>query len=113
MTMWVSRKDYDRQLTELVELRTEQRALTQLNATIQATLDWARVRLTQVEHERAQLLFNYTGVKILSPSIEKERVGPTVQSAIDSAPSFEDIGDEAARKLGIGWNDDGTLKSKE
>lgn len=108
--MWISRKDYDILQQERLSAQAENKVLSTFIASLTSTLDWARVRLTQVEHEKAQLLFNYTGVKILSPSIEKEVTRPTMQqAALDAGVNFNDLGDAEARRLGIGWNTDGTL----
>lgn len=110
--MWISRKDYDRLIEERATLLAENRERATSLAALQTTLDWARVRLNQAEHERAQLLYNYTGVKVSTPTIEPVRKTPSIHEVMSQLPSFEDIGDAEARKLGIGWNDDGTLKTE-
>jgi len=80
----------------------------------QASIDWFIVRITQLEKERAQLLFNYTGVKIEVPEIAKApepNRDKSLRDLLASTPNFEDLGDEMASKLGVGWNADGTLKT--
>ena len=111
--MWIRRSDYDALITELAGFRAENREKTATLAAIQTTLDWARVRLSQVEHERAQLLFNYTGVKIMTPSIEPAKPSPSMQDILSQLPSFDDVGDAEARRLGVGWDEQGNLKATE
>ena len=113
--MWISRKDYDRLVLRNAELEGENRATREHLTATKTTLDWARVRLSQTEHERAQLLFNYTGVKIATPAIVEERatVGPSIHDVMSQMPSFDDIGDAEARRLGLAWNDDGTIKTRQ
>lgn len=106
--MFISRKSYDDLRTESTKNHEESRVLAQQNAAMMTTLDWFRVRITQLEMERAQLLFNYTGVKIPTPTIHREAPG-TPSNPLSQLPNFDDIGDQEALKLGIGWNEDGTI----
>lgn len=77
----------------------------------QTTLDWLTMRVTQLEKERAQLLFMYTGVKVETPVIGTAPTSPIPQNApLDALPNFDDMGDEAAKKLGIDWDADGRVK---
>lgn len=107
--MWVDRTLYDDIRKKLWETAAVNQALEKQVTAQQSTIDWMAVRLTQVEHEKAQLLFNYTGVKIASPVLKQAD-----ESSVDlnQAPSFSDIGDAQAEKLGISWNDDGTIRYK-
>ena len=107
--MWINRKVYDR-----IVLDSEKRNAVCIEqarqvATLTATLDWLRVRVSQLEIERAQLIYNYMGVKVPTPSIEMERTPSPSASALNTLPSFEDIGDEEAARLGIGWNEHGEI----
>ena len=79
------------------------------NAALTTTVDWFRVRISQLEMERAQLLFNYTGVKVATPSIERVP-DPVEGHPLNQTVHFGDVGDREAAKLGIRWNQDGTLK---
>lgn len=110
--MWISRADFVKLIERNAELVAENREKAATLAALQTTLDWARVRLSQTEHERAQLLFNYTGVKIATPTIEPIASGPSIEDIMRQGPSFEDVGDAEARKLGIGWDDGGRLISR-
>ena len=94
-------------------LRQEAKVLSEQNRFLQTTLDWMRVRLTQIEHERAQMLYNFTGVKVQVPSIEREtpaapRPG-SVSDILAAVHHFGDVGDAEALKLGVDWNADGTV----
>lgn len=103
--MILSRKAYDDLRDSLVKSQVETNALMQINAQLNAHIEWMRVRLTQLEFERAQLLKKYMGVDIPTPSFEQPDNHPDPNQTID----FGDVGDAVAAELGIGWNDDGTL----
>ncbi len=75
---------------------------------LQTTVDWMRVRVNQLEHERAVLVENYMGVKIQVPTIEPAPEAPrSVESLLGQSLDFNDVGDRAAAALGLGWNDNG------
>lgn len=108
-------KRFEKMTQALYHALGENAALKAQVAAMQTTMDWMRVRVNSLEHERAQLLFNYMGVKVAAPVIE---AAPATKSADQSlaeilhrAAHFEDIGDEQAAKLGIGWNEDGSIRS--
>jgi hypothetical protein len=105
--MWVDRKTYETLLLDNAKLREESRVLNQTNHQQETTISWFMVRVTQLEKERAQLLFNYTGVKVETPEYQ-----PAPRSSAESlnpTPSFDDIGDAEATKLGVGWDSAGML----
>lgn len=112
--MWISLKAYLADKEDAIQLRLERDgAVTQLKQQ-ETTLAWFMHRLTQVEQERSKLLFNFTGVKIDTPTYEP--VDPEVDGAsmiqrnpLNTLPSFADVGDEEAAKLGIEWDDEGNL----
>ena len=68
--MWIARDEWQKIRTERDYAVGKAATLSEQNKVLQVTLDWLRVRQTQIEHERAQLLFNYTGVKVNVPVIE-------------------------------------------
>ena len=103
--MWIHRKTYDDLRLEWTKAHEEARVLAQQNQALTTTLDWFRVRITQLEMERAQLLWNYTGVKIPTPVIAKN----VNANAITQTPDFADVGDAEAARLGISWAEDGSL----
>jgi hypothetical protein len=104
--MIISRTTYDHMREDTIKAQVEARVLSEQNRALQTTIDWLRVRVNQVEKERAQLLFNYTGVKIETPSIE---AAPPSGHPLNQVPHFNDVGDKEAARLGITWNPDGTL----
>lgn len=106
--MFIARKIYDDLRDERVKLQVEAAALAQVNAQLNAHIEWMRVRLTQLEFERAQLLKKYMGVDVPAPSFEpasETQAGTELNQTL----GFGDMGDAAAAALGIGWNPDGTL----
>lgn len=105
--MWISKATYDDWQKRLTRAEAVKEALERHNSALAATMDWLRVRVTQIEMERAQLMYNYMGVKIAVPQIER---APEVPQRVDALPDFNDVGDAEAARLGIGWNPDGTLK---
>ena len=108
--MWVDRKLYDDIRKKLWETAAVNQTLEKQVTAQQSTIDWMAVRLTQVEHEKAQLLFNYTGVKIETPAYKSAPETP--QLDLNQTAYFADIGDEKAEALGISWNADGTIRYK-
>jgi len=108
--MFINRETYNDTQKEAVALRAAYHEQTARIASMQATIDWLMVRVTQVEHERAQLFERYTGVKIAAPAIVKAPEVKKSDRSFDFPVSFEDMGDSKSQELGIGWNEDGTLK---
>ena len=104
--MFVSRAFY----AELVEARTEARVLSETNKALQAHLDNARLRLNQLEKERAQMLYALSGTKIEVPEFARaNNVYAGGMTSLTDLPGTEDIGDELAATLGIGWDKDGRV----
>lgn len=110
--MWIRRKDYDAMLGRALEAQGAMHALTQQVATQKNLLEWFVLRLTQSEHERASLLHRYTGVEITVPTVSLDEV-PTPAAAPSQIgidlPSFNDVGDEEAKKLGLDWDETGRV----
>ncbi len=110
--MWISTKAF----TELIHDRSQAQGVAQAlerhNAVLQTTMDWMTFRLTQLEHERAQLIFQYMGVKITVPTIESAQPPMTAETILNQSISFEDVGDEEAARLGVGWNELGEFTPK-
>jgi hypothetical protein len=115
--MWINRQTFDRLLkvaNDLEKALTSSEGIRQTyveqNRVLQVNLDWLRTRVNQLEHERAQLLWNYVGVKIAVPEIQRaERVMDTVTHPLTELPSFEDMGDEEAKRQGVSWNEEGRV----
>ena len=116
--MFLDRKTYDDLRQDYAQLQGEAKGLYAELAFLRTTLDCMRVRLNQVEHERAQMIYNYTGVKVKSPSFEKEtehipgtnmRQGSISDVLASTAAFFNDVGDMEAAKQGIDWDDTGNV----
>lgn len=107
--MFISRKHYDDLRLEHAKAHEEARVLAhQVNAQ-QITMDWLRVRITQVERERAQFMFLHTGVKIEVPEIAAPEPPGKLHDVLAATPHFNDIGDKLAAEMGISWNQDGSV----
>ena len=126
--MWINRQTFDDLHKQLYITHGRNQTLEHNYTALMTTLDWLRVRVTQLEMERAQMLYNYTGVKVPTPIIDrkpealgseewrgasalpprKQAQGP--EGAVAGLPNFEDVGDAEAARLGIDWNPDGTLR---
>ena len=102
--MWLNRETYDDLRLDLTKNHEEARILAEQNHHLTTTMEWFRVRITQLEQERAQLLFNYTGVKVPTPRIEYEHAAEAAHP-----PHFRDVGDAEAARLGISWDEAGNL----
>ena len=112
--MWVSRQTYERLWDTIYELEKSldssediRETYAEQNKVLQVNLDWLRTRVNQLEHERAQLLWNYTGVKVAVPQIHVEETTGTHPLA--EMPSFNDIGDAEAKRQGIEWDSEGRV----
>ena len=113
--MWIRRSEYARLLEHAFATTAEiqrsgviEQELRARIAATDVTLDWLRIRCTQLERERATMIERYTGVKIDVPVIARapEQTTPEI---LNEAAMFDDVGDEVARQLGIGWKLDGTI----
>jgi hypothetical protein len=73
----------------------------------QNNFEWARVRLNQVEQERATLIASMLKAPIGALEIDR-RLTPEQGSGMPKLPDalFEDIGDDAAAALGIDHDGD-------
>ena len=112
--MWINRHTYEQLIADLHHVQSERTAakeskylFQEQNKVLQVNLDWLRTRVNQLEHERAQLIFNYMGVKIVVPEIQtvkQDDVHP-----LNAIPHFNDVGDQEAARLGIGWDTEGRV----
>ena len=109
--MWINRQTYEHLVFDGVKRNEEARVLDAQNRVLQVNLDWLRVRVNQLEHERAQLLFNYTGVKVAVPEIQ--RAPETLVHPLNKLPSFADVGEAEAVRLGIEWDSEGHVVYKD
>ena len=106
--MWISRTTYTDLRESYIKANEEAKVLASQIRAYETTQDWFRVRITQLEHERAALVQNYMGVTLPVPSIERAPE-PNKESPYHPVPHFNDVGDAEAKKLGITWNPDGSV----
>jgi hypothetical protein len=107
--LFIPRHVYDALNARAIKAEAIVSQLQNENANLNAQMEWLRVRLTQLEFERASLINRYMGITIPVPQFEhaNERVAPLTDP--NQTIDFSDIGDEEAAKLGISWRPDGTL----
>lgn len=109
--MWVNKQQYDELVAAHAVVTASNRILVEQITKYDVTLDWFRIRLTQLEKERAQLIHNYMGIKIEVPELlpVREQGSGVPAHALQDADLFNDMGDDQAQKLGISWHPDGTI----
>ena len=122
--MWIDRKFFESlvQRTELQEaeiLNLRQfnaqaigfrEALTAQKVKDDVTIDWMRHRINELTKHNAVMLAKAAGVIVPVPEIVPTRPGSMTIPDFSSMPSFEDVGDDEARRLGIEHNDDGEIR---
>lgn len=88
----------------------EQVALKAQKAKDDLHIDWLRHRVNALEKQNAQLLMKVTGVPFAIPEIVANRPGTmTLPPEFDTMPSFEDVGDVEADRLGLALDENGQL----
>lgn len=108
--MWIKRAEYDELMKRALEANGVAQALERQVATQKVNQEWMVLRLTQLEHERAQLLYRYMDIKVTVPTIELDvPVTPETSVIGNDLPSFNDVGDEEAAKQGLGWDSEGRV----
>lgn len=107
--MWISTKAWLAHQEALLQFAADVRAAREQVKSQEITLGWFMHRLTQVEAERAKMIFSFTGVKVEAPTYEKEEIQSGINNPLNALPNFNDVGDKAAAELGIDWNKEGEL----
>ena len=107
--MWIDRGLFVSLIQKESAAKAELSTFLSRFAAQDAMVDWFRIRLTQLEKERAQMILTYTGVAIASPVFAKEPEKPAIDQVLGEVATFDDVGDEVAARLGISHNPDGTL----
>lgn len=109
--MWINRAAYDGMLERALSAQGAKAALEQQIIAQKITQDWMVHRLTQLEHERAQLLYRYMDIKITVPELTPETPQTDTASSVigSDLPSFNDVGDEEAKRLGLNWDTEGRV----
>lgn len=113
--MWISKLAWLSDRQEHLKVVAEKDAIASAYATQKATLEWLMLRMTQLEAERAKLLWKYMGVEVPQVQLEEAPVndaaaaGTFFNNPMNRLPNFDDMGDHEARKQGIGWDKYGSL----
>ena len=108
--MWINRAEYAELIDKAVRAQGERDAMQRQVDAQKTNQEWMVLRLTQLEHERAALIYRYMDIKITTPEISLDvPVTPESASIGNDLPSFDDVGDEEAKKLGLGWDVDGRV----
>lgn len=112
--------------TELAVERAKREVQARHIASTDVLMRFLCARINQIEAERAALL-KKIGVDVPVAEMVAPRTAPNVdgeppaatdarQRMLDSlagAAMFEDVGDDAAKTLGLAWNPDGSVKYPE
>lgn len=122
--MFISRKHYDDLRAEWQKNHAEADVLGRQNTALLATIDWMCSRLTQAEHERSILTKHYMGITIETPEFRSAGVVASQRAAVDAREvpldipatlgvggMFADMGNIAAKKAGLDWDDSGKIVS--
>lgn len=113
--MWVDRRLFDLVLEDnraqqhrltVADVRTsnaelERRLLQEQKAKDDITIDWLRNRVNALEKERTILWQRASGIALPTPEIEISKPKTVAGLDLNSMPSFEDVGDDEAGRLGI------------
>ena len=100
--MWISNKIFDflsSTREDLIKSNTERDTLRAELQKANILCDWLRLQVNTLQMERTQLIEKAFGIKVPVPVIEKASVSGEANSMEDF--SFDDIGDELAKKLGL------------
>lgn len=123
--MWINRKYFESIVancelhlrnvmslgSENVSLRTRAQELTAQKAKDDITIDWMRHRINALEKERAVLVQKAAGISLPVPEIVPTRPGTmSAPPSFDSMPTFDDVGDAEAARLGLRHDDHGFLE---
>ena len=84
---------------EVAALRVERDALRTELISVKSNWEWSRVKINQLEYERAALLEKAYNIKLPVPEIARTASNYDLESFSQFA--FEDLGDETAKKLGL------------
>ena len=108
--MWIRRKTYDEMLSRALVATGEAQAMQRQVDAQKTSLDWMIHRMTQLEHERAALIYRYMDIKITVPELVPDTPVTDQTSQIgNDLPSFNDVGDDEAKKLGLDWDKEGRV----
>lgn len=103
----VLRDEHVRIVSELSKAAERATVLREQKAKDDVTIDWLRNRVNALEKEKSALLAK-EGIHLPVPEIQQS-VPRTLEASFDAMPSFEDVGDLEAKRLGIKHDDEGVL----
>lgn len=103
----ISKESVDSLREELSACRAERDALRLQAATDRITADWLRTRVNALEMERASLIERAYQIKLPAvPQLARIGSTPVASSEPDPDPfSFDDMGNELAKKFGFPINE--------
>ncbi len=114
--------DNKTQQTEIKDIRVAEAQgagaymkLAEQKAKDDLTIDWMRHRINALERANSILMNKVSGVSMPVPEIVASRPG-TISELPDSMthmPSFEDVGNDEAQRLGVFHNAEGELEYKD
>jgi len=100
--MWINGSMWAMQQAEVMALRDELTKVSGVvgentrllveNARLRSDMDWFKLRLNQVELERAQLIMAASGVKISTPAFVPAQEDP--MRALQEMPDFAQVGED-------------------
>jgi hypothetical protein len=99
----ISRESVDTLREELAAAKAERDALRAQLTVANTNFDWARIKLNQLEYEKAALFEKVTGMKVPAPEIVKQRMASS--QALDQMIGFDDMGDKLAKQYGFDLHD--------
>lgn len=125
--MWINKKyfnqivaDYARVQQAYADIRSDNVGLMasrhELNtqkAKDDLTIDWMRHRINALEKQNAILMQKVAGVAMPVPEIVASRPGTMSAPDFSHLPSFEDVGDSEAIRLGIGHDSNGFVEFRD
>jgi hypothetical protein len=94
----ISKESFDDLRQELATTKAERDSYKEELSRTTIMADWLRMQINQLQIERTQLLDKAYGIKTPIPEIARAR--HAIAPHLDEF-SFEDVGDEMAKKLGL------------
>lgn len=96
--VFLSRQAYQDLKDRITAAEAESRAQVKANEVLEANMNWFRHRLTQLEAERAVLLYRFMDIKVPAPEFHKEdpikRFMDDHKHSFSEADIFRDLGED-------------------
>jgi hypothetical protein len=122
--MWIDRKYFElivaereRLVEKVTHLEANGMSLATQVVTAQTqkakddiTIDWMRHQVNALSKQNALLIAKAAGIHVPVPEIVPTRPGTMTVPDFSSMPSFEDVGDDEANRLGIDLTVDGLIE---